>query len=535
MHVLGFKRFHLAPILALLAFLPLGVEGQLRTVVSNEIAVSEDEAMLRLGFQDQGDLTISFQEGQVVLDGETVGDYERRDGLDLAWRSLLGQVITLDDGSLANALNDWDPPRSLSGGAEDLASRLDQAMEEALALPDVMEDAQDQEGITVTLGSEAGVIGALLSRTGALSGLAEALDGVSLDEIILKIGEDVSVGSGEVIEGTLIVVDGDLDVLGRIDGDVILTGGVVRLRDEGLITGDLRITDGSFDQGGGSVSGSLIRFDGGDEVRIEGKAREDLRKELESEIRRDLRESGDTNRRHSANPFVSVIGNVGTAIAGLLENLVTFLILAILGVLAVHFQGERLEVVATTARRAPVRAAVVGLAGGFFLVPIWIVGMIALAITIIGIPVLLAWVPLFPIAAGLAVLLGFLAVARNVGEWVADQEYRGLEWIRGSNTFYTIVAGVGAFMVPCVAASASQILGFGFLTGLLGFVGSLVTFAAAAVGLGAVLLTRGGKIRPLESYYDFDEEYWADAEPAAAETSPPEAETVSDEETDEDA
>ncbi len=53
MHVLGFKRFHLALILALLAFLPLGVEGQLRTVVSNEIAVSEDEAMLRLGFQDQ--------------------------------------------------------------------------------------------------------------------------------------------------------------------------------------------------------------------------------------------------------------------------------------------------------------------------------------------------------------------------------------------------------------------------------------------------------------------------------------------------
>ncbi len=138
-------------------------------------------------------------------------------------------------------------------------------------------------------------------------------------------------------------------------------------------------------------------------------------KRLESEIRRDLRDSGDTNRSHSANPFVSVIGNVGTAIAGLLENLVTFLILAILGVLAVHFQGERLEVVATTARRAPVRAAVVGLAGGFFLVPIWIVGMIALAITIIGIPVLLAWVPLFPIAAGLAVLLGFLAVASERG------------------------------------------------------------------------------------------------------------------------
>jgi len=186
--------------------------------------------------------------------------------------------------------------------------------------------------------------------------------------------------------------------------------------------------------------------------------------------------------------------------------------------LAVHFQRERLEVVATTAYRAPVRAGVVGLAGGFFILPVWIVGTIALAITIIGIPVLLAWVPLFPIAAGLAILFGYLAVARNVGEWVAEQEYRGLEWIRGSNTFYTVVAGVGALMVPCLAASVSRILGFGLLTSLLGFAGSMVTFVAGAVGLGAVLLTRGGKIRPLESYYDFEEEYWADAEPAAQKT-----------------
>ena len=111
MRVLGFKRLPLAPILAFLALLPLGVKAQLRTVVSNEIAVSEGEATLRLGFQDRGELTISFQEGQVLVDGEAVGNYQRRDGLDVAWRALLGEVITLDDGPLAMALNDWDPPQ----------------------------------------------------------------------------------------------------------------------------------------------------------------------------------------------------------------------------------------------------------------------------------------------------------------------------------------------------------------------------------------------------------------------------------------
>ena len=497
MRVLSFKRFPLASIFALLTLLPLGAEGQLRTVVSNEIAVSEKEATLRLDLKDHGDLTISFQDGQVLVDGEVVGVYGRRDDLDLAWRSLLGEVITLDDGSLASALNDWDPPRELTGAGGELAARLDRTLEDALALPAVSGDAGPQGEITLSIGGEEGLLSALLSRSGALNGLAEALQGAPIGKFILKIGEDVVVEADEVMEGTLILVDGTLDIRGRIDGDVVVTGGRVRLLENGVITGDLRIADGELDRSGGTVEGSFLDMD-----------------------TRDLSSSMPREDRHSRNFIFGFLGNVGSAIAGLLENLVTFLILAILGVLAVHFQSERLEVVATTARRAPVRSAVVGLAGGFFLIPLWIVGVIALAITIIGIPVLLAWVPLFPIAAAIAILFGYLAVARNVGEWVAEQEFRGLEWIRGSNTFYTIVAGVGALLVPCVAASAARILGLGFLTGLLGFVGSMATFAAAAVGLGAVLLTRGGKIRPLESYYDFEEDYWADVEPGPRKDAP---------------
>jgi hypothetical protein len=153
------------------------------------------------------------------------------------------------------------------------------------------------------------------------------------------------------------------------------------------------------------------------------------------------------------------------------------------------------------------------LAGGFLLLPVWIVGAVALAISIIGIPVLFAWVPFFPVAAGLAALLGFLAVARNVGEWVADQEYKGLEWIRGSNSFYTVIAGVGALMVPCVASNVMWGLGVDWLANILASVGVMVFLAAATLGMGAVLLTRGGKIRPHESYFDYEEDFWADGEP----------------------
>ena len=47
-----------------------------------------------------------------------------------------------------------------------------------------------------------------------------------------------------------------------------------------------------------------------------------------------------------------------------------------------------------------------------------------------------------------------------------------------------------------------------------------VTLVAVAVGFGAVLLTRGGKIRPYEFYYEFDEEYGSETDPG----SPAEAE-----------
>jgi hypothetical protein len=429
----------------------------------------------------------------------------------------------LDDGPLAIALNDWDPPQDLTGSSAEVAERLDQVLESALALPEQAEEVPELRGASISVEGEESLLEALLTRTGALSGLADALEGVSLDGFTLKIGEDLTVDAGEVLEGDLILVDGELDVRGTIDGDVILAVGAVRLWEEGSITGDLRLADGELERSDGTVEGSILIAAEADRIVLDEEGLERMRRDLESEIRRDLRSTMDTGARRSSNIFLGFLGNVGSAIAELLETLIAFLVLAILGVLAVHFQKERLEVVATTAYRAPVRSAVVGLAGGFFILPIWIVGTIALAITIIGIPVLLAWVPLFPIAAALAMLLGYLGVARNVGEWVADQEYRGLEWIRGSNTFYTVVAGVAALMLPALAVGLSKILGFGILTGLLELVNSLVAFAAVSVGFGAVLLTRGGRIRPLESYYDFEEDYWADMDPREADTASPDS------------
>jgi hypothetical protein len=240
--------------------------------------------------------------------------------------------------------------------------------------------------------------------------------------------------------------------------------------------------------------------------------RERLRSEIRDEVRRDLRNELRNVNRASDNgfsffsPFRSVLRGVG----GLIETVFTILVLGLLGAVAVSFARENIEIVADTARRAPGRAAMVGLAGTFLLIPIWILGAVALVVSIVGIPVAIAWLPLFPAAVLVAGLFGYLAVAKNAGEWLADSGYAWTDWVRKSNPVHTIVAGLIGLMLAFAAAHVISILPFfGFLSALLVFVGCVITFGAVQIGFGAVLLTRGGRRR---EYWSLDpEEAWAAA------------------------
>ena len=87
----------------------------------------------------------------------------------------------------------------------------------------------------------------------------------------------------------------------------------------------------------------------------------------------------------------------------------------------------------------------------------------------------------------------FLDPGALVGR-VARQRWPRFEWVRVSNPYSTVLAGVGALMVWFVASNVIRVLGFlGFLSVLLMGAGGVVTAAATLVGFGAVLLTRGGR------------------------------------------
>jgi hypothetical protein len=494
----------------------LGLAPQERQIVSNEVGVSQREASLQLEFADGGTLSVVFRDGVIRVDGEELGRYKSGDDLDAEWRALLGQAIALREDALAEALVAWAPPADFGEDRLSVARALDQALEQALSFEVAEEEPAANVAAQVVVGEREGDVSLrslmnLVRERERLVLLAEAMEDLDVEELGLFLDENVVVAVGETVDQSVVVVNGDLEVRGVIDGDAVVMNGTVHLYDEGRIDGDLRLVSGSrLFRDGGEVTGRIRTVD---ETELGG-----LDEATREEIRRGIRDAVDvsvsTGRNDSfRNPFRNITRGLG----GLMENLVTFMILALAGLASLYFLPDRLEVVAETVQQAPARAAVVGIAGGFLLLPVWVLGMVILAVSIVGIPVLLAWIPLFPVAAGLAAWLGYLAVARNIGSWLAEREIQWLDWIRSSSTFSLILGGLAALMAAFVAANLLRMGGslFGIFRVLLTTVGTMSVILAMVVGFGGVLLSRGGTRRNFAEgvAFDFDIPEWTPRRP----------------------
>jgi hypothetical protein len=485
--------------LALLALsVPLGGRAQERIVLSKEISVGRSEAALGLEFADGGKLALALRDGAVLVDGASVGSFAPGDPLDVAWRALLADVVTLEDGPLARTLRAWEPPSTLDGDRLSLARRIDEALEAALAAPASPAPPSSPALSLGRPGNEA-ITRILLGQTARLATLGEALKGLG-PEIRMHIDEDVEVAGGETVQGSLVVIQGDARIAGTVEGDVVVVDGTLDLLDGSVVRGDVRLVDAELDREGGLVEGEVRHVEAAAGDR-EQEIRARLREELRAEVRRELRREGVGGGRGLFSPLRRVADGVG----GILGSLVAVFILGLVGLGMVSFAPQNLDTVAEAARRAPGRAAMVGLAGAFLLIPVWVLGFVALLVTIVGIPVAIAWIPLFPLAAVAGALLGYVAVARNVGEWLADSGYPYTDWIRKSSSMTTIVGGLVGLAAFFIAAHVLGIVPFfGFLKGLLMSVGVMAAVAASLVGFGAVLLTRAGR-RPEHHPGDLDE------------------------------
>jgi hypothetical protein len=193
--------------------------------------------------------------------------------------------------------------------------------------------------------------------------------------------------------------------------------------------------------------------------------------------------------------------HIWQGIEGIFSLMITYVVLFGIAFVAIFFGARKyIEGVADTARNATGRSMLVGLAGGFLVIPTFVLGIIALVISIVGIPALLVWLPLFPVAVVASLILGYLAVAHAAGEVLTERRFYANDWFQRGNSYYFLMTGLGLLLAFFFAAQVVRMAGSWatLLHGLLTFIGGAITFFAVCTGFGAVLLSRGGT-RPIRA------------------------------------
>lgn len=311
---------------------------------------------------------------------------------------------------------------------------------------------------------------------------------------------DHVVAKGETVDGDVVVVGGDLRVEGEVRGDAIVTEGDLVMEAGGRVLGDAVVTGGTLVNHGGRILGEMRTIAVLDHAEVIHAA---------PRAPRPPRQAAHLDR--------SWFHDIVEGLAGVFSTLAFGLVLAGIGAALVFYGLPYLRTVSDTVRRHTGRSAAVGLAASFLIVPAFILMVVALAVSIIGIPVLLVAVPLYPLAVIAAFGFGLLAVAHVIGEYTAEQ--RGGFDFHYRNAYAYVFFGIGLLLAPHLAGHMIGMVGFvGWVGTLLQVVGGLILWAAATLGMGAVILTRAGTRKAFEEKsFDpvLDGDPLFDAEPAA--------------------
>jgi hypothetical protein len=268
------------------------------------------------------------------------------------------------------------------------------------------------------------------------------------------------------VEGDVVAVGGPVSIDGRVTGDVVAVGAGVELGEDAEVLGEVT-----------SVGGRVERADGAEVV---GPINEVAFGAFDpGRIFRDRPGRGWDWDEHSG------ISMFDFGWFGFVLSLTILVVLVLLTCLVRLVAGSTVERVRATAVESPWRCGLVGLAIELFFLPVMLVVLVILAISIIGIPLILL-LPFVVLAFVLALVVGFTAVAQAVGEWAGRRFDR-----QAASPFVAIVLGVLLLQaVHVVAEFFDSFDGFlWFFAVMFGLVGFLIRYVAWTVGIGAVFLT----------------------------------------------
>lgn len=297
-------------------------------------------------------------------------------------------------------------------------------------------------------------------------------------EDIFRLGGGVTVGPGERVDGDVVVIGGPIMIAGNVNGDVVAIGGPLALRgrvrgDAVAIGGPLRLGPDAVVRGDVAVIGGVLRRASGAEVR--GTV---------SQIDAGDMAFGEMLAwRPDIWPFPSM-RSPRARTWDVVGQIVRLLLLALFASVAFLAARGPVHRVAERALAEPLKAGVVGLLAQLLFFPLVLVTIIVLAISIIGIPLLLL-VPFGIVAAVCAAIVGFTGVVTGVGHRV-----RGRMGALGPATYISVWAGIALLLTPAVLGETMEVAGglfraFGLLFVVTGF---LIEYAAWTTGLGALIL-----------------------------------------------
>lgn len=277
-------------------------------------------------------------------------------------------------------------------------------------------------------------------------------NGAELPPVDSIIRGDFAVAKGA--EFGRVAAVGQLDVFGTVNGDAVALNGDVIVHEGAHITGDALSVGGTVKLDGGSVDGELRSID-----RAVAPAQVSVA---------------------TSSGFLSILDELQIAMGWLV-------VMVLFGFGAMVFAEERLRIVASTIESRFGRSLFAGVLAEVSFIPLLVLAVILLVITIIGIILLPVAIPGIFVIGALLSVLGFLAVSRVAGQALTRRAATGS--VRGAE-LRSMLAGLFLFFgLWLIAAILSWVPVLGPLLHALAFV---VTWAAATVGLGAAVITRGG-------------------------------------------
>ncbi|HXE81277.1 MAG TPA: hypothetical protein VNK41_11030 [Vicinamibacterales bacterium] len=271
----------------------------------------------------------------------------------------------------------------------------------------------------------------------------------------VRFAGNVHVDEDEHLTAEVVTIFGSAAIDGRVDGDVVAVMGGVRLGPKAIVNGQVVSVGGGIDR----APGARVR---GDVVEVAFVPR-------------------------MFGPMVG-FGHVGSELfsgwARLMGTGLRIGLMLLVSLAIVAIAGRPVSRIAQRVGEDPWVCGFVGLAAEVLFVPVLIITIVFLAISIIGIPLLLL-IPFALVGLLIGVLMGFAGVARRIGGWVV-----------GPDRSPMIATAVGVVLIAAGAVLARLLWlipgPIGPIAFTVGAIGLFLEYVAWTVGLGALLLTRFG-------------------------------------------